>query len=160
MIENAILSDCAKYRYMLYRQWDQNPAMVFIMLNPSTADHEFDDPTIKRCMEFAKREGCGGIVVANLFAYRATDPRELKCVADPVGPDNPFYLSGVLMSAGPIVVAWGAKGSYLSRADRVAEHAARMRRPLMCLDMNKDGSPKHPLYVAGDTPLKEWKHAV
>lgn len=93
MIKSAIISECGKYRYSLSRIWDENKANVlFIMLNPSTADGDVDDPTIRRCIGFAKSWGYGGIYVGNLFAYRATDPKELLKVENPIGFENIHHL--------------------------------------------------------------------
>jgi hypothetical protein len=129
--------------------------MTFVMLNPSTADAEKDDPTIRRCVGFARREGCGEIVVVNLFAYRTSSPKVLAeaigAGVDPWGPDQASVMSAALHQwAGPIVAAWGANplsGMALEKLPPV---------PMSCLGVTKDGAPRHPLYVRGDAPLMEW----
>src|ERR1700677_1476546 len=93
--KNAMISPCEKYRYRLERFWGPGHALPFVMLNPSTADANIDDPTIRRCMGFSRREGAGGIIVVNLFAYRATEPSDLPAGAERIGPENEFYLHAV-----------------------------------------------------------------
>lgn len=147
----AIISDCGLYRYRLWRRWDDGPTCVFVMLNPSTADSEKDDPTIRRCIGFAKREGCGRLEVVNLFAFRATSPAAMKAAADPVGPDNDFRIREATNHPSPLVIAaWGAHGSFRRRAADVGE---RFGADWMCLGFTAGGQPKHPLYVRGDAPL-------
>lgn len=147
----AEFSECGLYRYLLYRRWADGPRCVFVMLNPSTADETSDDPTIRRCIGFAKREGCGALKVVNLFAYRATSPKAMKAAADPVGPDNDVHIMDAFDTAdGPIICAWGAHGSYLGR-DRAV--VGLIDAPLFCFGLTKGGSPKHPLYLPGDAKL-------
>ncbi len=156
----AIISECGLYRYHLWRVWDSTlPVMVFVMLNPSTADGTEDDPTIRRCIGFAKRDGFGGISVKNVFALRATDPRELDSHPDPVGPDNEAHLLGArdvsLMTR--LVVAWGNRRPprHLRSAYRQAATICTMRMAY-CLGMNRNGDPKHPLYLPLDAHLVRW----
>ncbi len=156
---NAVISPCGTYRYVLTRKipsvlrWVK-PAL-FIMLNPSTADAVQDDPTIRRCISFAEREGCTQLRVVNLFALRATDPRELATHEDPIGPENDSFLrSEILVSnavGGLIVAAWGANKFAKDRACSVVDNFHQL--PLMCLGNTKDGSPRHPLYVKSDQSL-------
>lgn len=154
---SAIISDCGQYRYRLTRDWGHGRRLPFCMLNPSTADADIDDPTIRRCIGFAKREGYGGLVVVNLFAFRATDPKAMQAAAFPFGPDNHSHLSTVARAASaldiPIVCAWGAndRGDVAKSIFREAE--VRM----VCLGRTKDGSPRHPLYVRGDQPLEHFQ---
>ena len=125
------------------------------MLNPSTADATVDDPTIRRCRGFARAWDCNGIVVANLYALRATDPAELWRHPEPVGPLNDFHLQRLALEHETVVCAWGAN----ARRERVAQVRALFTGPhhrLMCLGVTKDGSPRHPLYVRADQPLIEW----
>lgn len=157
----AVISDCGKYRYHLWRRWDDClPTMVWVMLNPSTADASEDDPTIRRCVGFAKREGCGGISVRNVFAFRSTDPRELAKVDDPVGPLNHEHLQSArrvsLMTI--LVCGWGKprtekrlKAGYQSAGVILACQTAH------CFGTNKDGSPRHPLYLPSDALLEKWR---
>lgn len=153
---DAVISDCSQYRYRLTRQWGDrsNPvACVFIMLNPSTADAAKDDPTIRRCISFAKREGCNLLEVVNLFAWRATDPGELPSVGDPVGPDNDFYLRQPYDDKPKVVVAaWGACPFAKDRAEYVLWKLLA-GIDVMCLGTTKAGHPRHPLYVKNDQPL-------
>jgi hypothetical protein len=125
--------------------------MGFIMLNPSTADAEADDPTIRRCIQFAKRENCGSIMVANLFALRSTNPENLFGTEDPVGPENDHFIQNLVERIdGPLVGAWGAHAMANYRAIDVIEICGSR---LKCLGKTKHGSPRHPLYVKGDAPL-------
>jgi hypothetical protein len=156
----AHLSDCGTYRYQLKRFWG-NPyhgaLLPFVMLNPSTADAEIDDPTIRRCMGFARREGAAGIVVANLFAYRSTSPSALKECSDPFGPGNRQNLEEVARFAfvgkSPVVCAWGAGGSIHGGDRSGIEILQQAGARLVCLGKTKDGHPRHPLYVRTDQPL-------
>lgn len=150
------------YRYLLTRRWDVlKPVMAFVMLNPSTADAFQPDPTITRCAGFARREGCGGIEIANLFALRATDPRELAGHADPAGPDNDRMLADLGALSGVVVAAWGAHPAAISRGAAVARAltAAQPVVQVRCLGVTKDGHPRHPLYVRADAPLIPWRAA-
>ena len=132
--------------------------LPFVMLNPSTADADLDDPTIRRCVGFARREGAGGIVVANLYAFRATDPAALMKASDPYGPDNDDALKAVAAEAAatgmPIVCAWGVHGGKSNRPIVLLQ--SRGAR-LLCLGKTKDGNPRHPLYVAGSQPLEVFR---
>lgn len=151
---DADLSDCLRYRYSLRRWWDDSlPWCCWIMLNPSTADAAKDDPTIKRCIKFSQRWGCGGLFVVNLFAWRATDPRQLLSAADPVGPKNDWSIkTWAEQCQGPLVAAWGAGGRLCAtgndgvydRRDRAVTRLLSGVR-LQCLGTTKDGYPKHPL---------------
>jgi hypothetical protein len=152
---SAILSPCNTYRYRLNRDGDPGPygPALFLMLNPSTADAELDDPTIRRCRGFARTWGNSGIVVANLYALRSTDPAGLWSHPDPVGPDNDAHLAAQMTLYPNVVCAWGAN----ARPDRIAAfRALLLDHPdvhLFCLGITKSGAPRHPLYVRGDQPL-------
>lgn len=151
---DAVISDCGRYRYRLERQWSEGPKMTFIMLNPSTADHQIDDPTIRRCRNFAKREGCGGFVVINLMAWRATKPDDLPVDAAAIGPDNLLHHDIALDEAdGPIVVAWGSNKRATPFGDDTLRRIARKGLDAYALKLSKSGAPWHPLYVKGDAPL-------
>lgn len=151
MTGGARFSADGRYRYRLWRHWDASrPRVAFVMLNPSTADARRDDPTIRRCIGFARRWGFGGVEVVNLFALRAPDPRALRVAADPVGPANDRYLRRTLRSVSHIVLAWGT--------DRMARRSsgARLlfsRRRSRCLGLTRSGEPRHPLYLRGDARL-------
>lgn len=160
MITDAVISVCGKYRYLLRRQWDENlEPLSIVMLNPSTADASTDDPTIRRCIGFARREGAGGIVVANLFGLRATEPTKLREVKDPFGPRNTYCLerlaADAMKSGRPIVCGWGNAGGYLD-ADKKAV-AALSGASLMCFRTTAAGMPSHPLYVPKAVPLVSFK---
>lgn len=162
MIRAATISPCGKYRYDLTRRWGSGPNMGFVMLNPSTADADVDDPTIRRCIGFAKREGCDGIVVVNLFPLRATDPTVLWATRYPdrFGPDSDTELQRhLIMVDGPLVEAWG--GDAATRGGEAVEMTLRyLGSRLMCLGKTKDGHPRHPLYVKGDAPLMPLRAAI
>lgn len=148
------LSPDGVYRYWLTRVWGPGPCIAFIGLNPSRADDTYDDPTLRRMLGFARREGAGGLVVLNLFAYRHMNPRVMKLAADPVGPENDATLRTWAMMATRLVACWGADGGHLGR-DRAM--AALLGRPLECFGVNQDGSPKHPLYLKAEEPLQVWR---
>lgn len=154
----ATFSPCRTWRYALTRRWD--PAVedvAFLMLNPSTADAFVLDPTVRRCVDFAKRWGFGGLLVLNCFALRSTDPRGLKAHPDPVGPDNDTVIADWLTRLpGPVVAAWGLHATYQNRAAQVAGLVHGAGRQLMCLGMTKTGQPRHPLYLPATSQLVEW----
>lgn len=151
----TILSEDRKYRYTLWRDgWDslnddcreRDNFVVFIGLNPSTADENKDDPTIRRCVGFAKAWEYDALCMMNLFAYRATDPRIMKSKDRPVGDENDKYISQICKSAGLVIAAWGVNGTFLGRNDEVRA----LVDGLQCLGKTKDGHPRHPLYVRGN----------
>lgn len=153
---SAIISACGLYRYRLSRVWSEaRAALPFVMLNPSTADADIDDPTIRRCMAFARRDDYGGIEVANLYALRATDPEALWQHPDPFGPENEGHLRDVALASvsygTPVVCGWGAKGRDNTRAVRIMQLAGAR---LVCLGKTKKGLPRHPLYLRGDQPFE------
>lgn len=153
MISGATFSPCRKYRYTLWRIWDESKDVLgYCMLNPSTADENTNDPTIERCKRRAEIMGYGGIVVFNIFAYRATDPKELKKVEDPVGPENIFWIASISKDCETVICGWGRHGS-LNRQGKIIKRKLiswlgnyRVR----ALKINKDGSPAHPLYIGYD----------
>jgi hypothetical protein len=149
------------HRYLLGRRWaPDGPVAVWVMLNPSTANQEEDDATIGRCATFSRREGCGSLVVVNLFAARATDPRELTRHPDPVGAHNDEVISGECLPGRLVIVAWGTHGRLNGRAGEVARLLAGRNVTLWCLGTNTDGSPGHPLYLLASTPLQAWPAAM
>jgi hypothetical protein len=153
----AVISGGGRYRFHLSRRWGDGVAMIFVMLNPSTADASIDDPTIRRCVGFARRERFDAVEVVNLFAYRATDPRELDHCLDPFGEENADYLdraiSSSLSTGAPIVCAWGTGSSGVVFVPR----AQRAGVDLYCLGVTKHGFPRHPLYVKADEPLEIFR---
>jgi hypothetical protein len=161
----ATISPDGRYRYDLTRRWADGPFVLWIMLNPSTADASVDDPTIRRCISFSKREGCGGLAVVNLFAFRATNPAELRRVGDPMGPENASTILGWLERP-DIAVAVAAWGAWVERQS--SSHTRFLRpnveylatvasRPLHCLGRTRGGSPRHPLRLRSDQPLEVWE---
>lgn len=155
---SAVLSADGVYRYELRRVWGDPDRLVgWIMLNPSTADADIDDPTIRRCMGFARSWGYGGIVVRNLFALRATNPAVLRWHADPVGPENDYWLlAGGQETDCLTVCAWGVHGSMNGRAHAVAPRLAAGGLRLHHLGLTRSGAPRHPLYLPGLTEPTAW----
>lgn len=149
MHKGAVISPCRKYRYQLERIWDINRQYaVFIGLNPSTADAVNDDPTIRRCMRYAYDWGYGGVIMLNLFAFRATKPRDMFNAYDPIGPLNDEYLvnNSKYSRTGVIVAGWGTHGSFINRDKAVKD----LIKPLHCLSITNGGHPGHPLYLKKD----------
>jgi len=146
MSRQTILSECRNYRYVLWREWDMtNPTYaMFVGLNPSTADEVEDDPTIRRCVDYAKQWGYGALCMANLFAYRATKPAVMKAHPKPVGVDNDRWLVELAKNAGVVVAAWGLGGVHLAR-DKAVE--VLIGNKLSCLKLTKGKYPGHPLYL-------------
>lgn len=153
MRRTAVISADEQYRYELTRSWgfsDDDPYVLWVMLNPSTADADIDDPTIRRCIGFTREWGFQRLVVVNLFALRSPDPKALeKANIDPVGPTNDQYIAKNAKAASLIVAAWGAHRMIRSRAMTVKN---RLPFP-MCLGKTKDGYPRHPLYVPASTKV-------
>lgn len=150
---SAKLSSCGQYRYALTRSWDASgPIVMFVGLNPSTADARIDDPTVRRCIAFARRWGFGKLLLTNLFALRSTDPSALIRAADPVGPENDDWIAKASQTADMTVVAWGVHGCLLER-DR--EVLAQLGDP-HCLGTTKSGAPRHPLYMPSNAPLRRF----
>ena len=152
-INNASFSPDRKYRYALWRIWDNLPKIMFVGLNPSTANETMNDPTIRRCISFAKDWGYGGIYMCNLFAYISTDPKAVIAQPDPIGPDNDRVLKLINKNCKVTVAAWGAFSIAHQRSKEVFE----LLPPLMCLGITKNGYPKHPLYLSKNTQLQEYR---
>lgn len=165
LLRRAVFSPCERYRYSLHHEWGlSGPHALFIMANPSTATHLTDDPTIRRCREFAKAWGCAGMEIGNVYAYRSTDPKALALVNDPVGEATDDYLLRALETARPVVLAWGAvvtnAPGWPHRLDdlvRMVRGALALRRPEPrphhIGELTKDGHPRHPLYLKATDPL-------
>lgn len=149
MKSGADISICGRYRYSLTREWDsKKPSVLFIMLNPSKADALKDDPTVTRCIGFAKDWGYGKLVIANLFAYRETNPLMLLHIDDPLGRDNMSYLSSAMRQADLIVCAWGNPSLVkLFGAEKQFKLILSQPKPLHYLGLTTDGTPRHPLYL-------------
>jgi hypothetical protein len=153
----AIFDDKRRvYRYVLWRRWGSRTSRVlFVMLNPSTADEHVLDPTVRKCVKWAKQWGFGALDVCNIFAWRATDPKELYHIPDPIGPDNDRWIQTTAMMAAMVIVAWGKHGALKRRGEEVAQMLAK-HNPY-CLGVNADGSPEHPLYIAKATQPIKWQ---
>jgi hypothetical protein len=160
---SAIFSADRRYRYALVRAWNRDaPRAVFVGLNPSTADEREDDPTIRRCVGYARLWKCGSMAIVNLFAFCSTEPKGLGLVADPVGPENTTRLRSHLDGAprAIVVAAWGRVPATVRRLARETIAELEARRGIRVLGLNRDGSPKHPLYLAYDRPLTTWRAAI
>ena len=154
---SAILSECGRYRYRLEREGPGEGTTVVIMVNPSTADAEIDDATIRKLKGFGARNRWGRLVVGNLFAYRATDVRELARVADPIGPDNDIHLLDMFFEADRVIFAWGRNNKVPAPLSvRWRSIWALTHLQPMCFGVCADGHPKHPLTLDYRTPLVEW----
>lgn len=160
MIKDACLSSCEQYRYELRRTWDEDkPKVLFIMLNPSTADSEVDDPTITRCINYAKDWGFGGILVGNLFAYRSTNPTGLLTVQDPIGDDNIWHIKNMYYQSDVVVCAWG-NTNIVNRLEKKIKYDYRplsvITNRLYCLELSNNGTPKHPLQLKKHLKLIDY----
>lgn len=163
---DAIISPDGIYRYMLWRDWsgmgEERNICMFIGLNPSTADASKDDPTIRRCVGFAKSFGCNCLAMGNLFAYRATDPQQLfqtnlNPVQDSFGkPLNDINLSVMASDAKIVIAAWGTHGSFLDRD----KYVMKLIPNLTALRITKDGHPAHPLYLPKDLQPIPFNHPL
>lgn len=161
MLRDAVVE--GEYRYSLVREWNvDNPkSVVFIMLNPSTADDEKEDQTTKVCIEFAKRWGFGSMQIVNLFAYRATEPnilKELNNYNKMVGERNNEFIQSALEEADKIVVAWGEHGIIKNRYRDTELKDILAKYPLYCFRVIANNQPKHPLGVSYDTQLIEYTY--
>ena len=155
MRNGATLSPCRTYRYDLWRTWLSGDGYaVFIGLNPSTADETTDDPTIRRCVAFAKAWGYAGLCMTNLFAFRATQPKDMMQASDPVGPFNNAYLTAAACRAGVVIAAWGVHGTHHNRDRTVRELLPRLHY----LRLTKGGHPGHPLYLPAALRPQPWEY--
>jgi hypothetical protein len=145
------------YRYRLTRVWDATrPQVTFVLLNPSTADGRRDDPTIRRCVGFARAWGYGGVAVLNLFAWRATRPRDLRRAPEPTGPANRRYLRAAARVGGPVVAAWGRHGAWRGQGRTVLTLLRALGCNPLCLGVTLSGQPRHVLYLRRDTRLRAY----
>jgi hypothetical protein len=151
---SATFDPTRRYRYRLTRRWARGPRVAFVMLDPNTADATKDDPTIRRCVGFARRWGFGSLVVVNLFGLCARHPRELARATDPVGPQNDRHVRRAVRSADLVVCAWGALPLARARARELDGAFGGPR--LRCLGLTKMGAPRHPLYLRSDTRLRPF----
>lgn len=160
MERGALISDCGAFRYQLIRKWDEAlPCLCFVMLNPSTADAQEDDPTIRKCVGFAKRNGYGSIQVVNLYAYRATDPADLRRAGMQEGPENWREICLAVRRCEAVVLAWGAFGptSWTQRVGRLLGEIKLTGLSPLCLGKTQEGKPRHPLMVPYSQSLIPFK---
>jgi hypothetical protein len=144
-----------RYRYLLWRAWgDAGRLVLFILLNPSTADQDTNDPTVERCERRALAWGFDGLLVANLFALRTADPRMLREVGAPIGPRNDTAILLAQRLAGLTICGWGAHGAYRCRGQAFRE---RLKPPVYHLGLTRDGLPRHPLYVPYSVAPRRWR---
>lgn len=147
----ARFSPCGAYRYTLWRKWEpREKSLCFVMLNPSTADAEKNDPTVERCERRARQLGFGGLLVVNLFALRSTDPAALYTHVDPVGPENDNIIRAAAQLGGQVVCGWGGHGRLRDRGTHVLAAIRSVGVTPYALEFNSDGTPRHPLYVSYD----------
>ncbi len=145
----AIFSPCRTWRYRLHRIWHPDkPMAAFIGLNPSTADEVRNDPTVTRCVNYARCWGYGGLVMLNIFAYRATAPRDLKAALSPVGELNDLHIFESASRAALVVAAWGTHGEFMGRGEKVQKLLFQAGVRVYCLGKTNAGYPRHPLYLA------------
>lgn len=158
---SAVISNDWVYRYWLSRRWDVGlPFITYVMLNPSSADALVDDRTVQSCRRIAKSNGYGGFNVVNLYAWRATDREDLRkailCpMTDEIGPENDRWIAMGMRDVDKMVCAWGSTKWATKRGLQVAREVL-VPGDLWCLGTTKDGHPRHPLYLRGDTPLERW----
>ena len=148
----AHFSECGQFRYSLTREFGGESTCLFIMLNPSTADVEQDDPTIRRCISFAKREGFGRLEVVNLYGFRSASPSVLFAASDPVGPANDREIEATLDRADSVIAAWGNHAEQ-ERVTKVSGLIRRSGKVSNCFGLTKLRQPKHPLYLPSDAGL-------
>lgn len=168
-------SPCRKYRYSLLHSWDElfeRRRCIFICLNPSTADETQLDPTLTRIRAFSQRLGCNEFLMLNIFAFRATDPKNMKSALDPVGPENDAIIRAHIEEAAElnspqaihVVAGWGTQGDFLNRDAAVLKYMQplieRLGGRLTCLGQNANGSPKHPLYIKGTAEFLEYPRTI
>jgi hypothetical protein len=149
-----VISECGKYRYLLRRTWDHTKQRALIvMLNPSTADAQMDDATIRSCIRLCKEAGYGSFEVVNIFGLRATDPAELAKAEDPIGPRNSDVLAAAIGRCDIAICAWGAHPMAVRLSELVVTSIRGYRPAAYCFGKTKSGAPKHPLYIKSGTPL-------
>lgn len=159
----ATLSEDGLYRWTLGRRWSQGPAedvagrrLLWCMLNPSIADAFLLDNTLRKCIKYAKREGCGGVELVNLFGLRSKDPRDLGKVTDPVGPENDQAIADAIDGAAMVVCGWGNHGRRWQRDEAVLAMLEAAAVPTYCLLINANGTPGHPLYLDDEDPFLRY----
>lgn len=160
-VDRAAFSPDGDYRYALFRRWGSGPTICWLMLNPSTADAFRSDRTLTKCIGFTQRAGdYGGLVIVNLYALRSTDPAKLWTHKDPIGPLGEQFIQSQAAGRTSVIAAWGTDGARNGRGHAVADMLAEAGVTLLCLGTNRDGTPKHPLYLRGDTSLVPYRVGV
>ena len=156
--KSAVFSSCRDYRYVLKRIWAEDVELaklaVFIGLNPSTADETVDDPTVRRCFTYAHDWGCPGMIMLNIFAVRATDPKVMLAHESPIGKSNDQWLVEMTTGKEIVVACWGAHGTHMRRGEEVCR--LLRHRELKHFGLTKQGQPRHPLYLAKDLKPTPW----
>ena len=153
----AVFSPCRRWRYLLWRRWDASrPVANFLMLNPSTADERELDPTCSRARDYAERWGYGALIVTNIFAFRNTDPDEMKAAKDPVGPGNDAAIVKAARESALVVCAWGNHGLFRERSFEIKKLLIKNKIHLHTLRLNANGEPAHPLYLPGKLKPISW----
>lgn len=157
--KSATISECGRYRYLLTRQWTvSRPTLLYVMLNPSTADAEADDATIRSCIRLARDMDYGGIEVVNLMAWRATDPRDLPDKPSlALGAGNLRAVDAAVERCRDVVCAWGANPKAKHFQGGLRSILELHGKPAWCFGLTADGSPRHPLYVKTGTTLREYR---
>ena len=153
----AVYSADLRYRYGLTRVWAPGDRVLFVMLNPSTATEVQNDPTVERCERRARALGYGSFAVANIFGFRATDPRVMRAEPDPVGPDNDRITLELAAEARQIICAWGTHGAHLARGPQVASLLQTVATELYHLGLSQAGHPRHPLYISYERQPEIWR---
>ncbi|MGB3669259.1 MAG: DUF1643 domain-containing protein [Phormidesmis sp.] len=154
----AVFDSTGHYRYRLGRRWQPSGIEIaFVMLNPSRADAACDDPTLRACIQFAQRWNCAALSVVNLFGYRTPHPSELKQAQDPVGPENDAYVLQAVSEAEKVVLAWGNEGKLWARDRAMLNQLTPHQHKLYCIQRNRSGQPRHPLYIPRTLPLQKFE---
>lgn len=154
----ATFSACRRWRTLLWRQWDAAlPVANFLMLNPSTADERVLDPTCARARAFAAAWGYGSLLVTNVFAWRATDPRDMRAARDPVGRGNDAAILRAARASSLVICAWGNHGAHLGRSYAVRALLRKAGIDLHVLRLTGADEPAHPLYLPGRLRPRRWK---
>lgn len=155
---DAVISECGNYRYLLRRTWDHDkPRALIVMLNPSTADAEIDDATIRSCIRLTKGLGYGSFEVVNIFGLRATDPKALAEAADPIGPMNEQVVAAAISRCDMVICAWGSHPMAARKSSFLMGHIRSRRPAAFCFGVTKHGAPKHPLYIKTGTPIQVFR---
>lgn len=156
----SVFSPCRKYRYCLWRIWRNIAApkyALWCLCNPSTADDDDLDPTLRRCQDFSQRWDFDAMCIVNAFGFRATDPADMRAADDPCGEDNDYWIARLATDASLSIAGWGTIGAHLNRPEAIRVLFNSIGKPLHCLNINADGSPQHPLFVRADVKPKPWK---